>query len=98
MMAPGSRAHTIERQCLRGAPLGARSSPSTAYSDAIEIRAHGVSAHPDVVVSVATHLSTPVEACPSHRRGRLAHTAVRDRVENGAYRRITSLSTRSGRA
>jgi Uma2 family endonuclease len=95
MMAPASRAHTMLkgnvfvalRQALQG-------SGCTAYSDGIEIRAFGVSAIPDVVVSChPPDLASPVEDAPVVIvEIVLPSTALRDRVEKWAlYRRIPSL-------
>ena len=95
MMAPASRAHTMLKgnvfATLRQALEGTR---CTAYGDGIEIRAHGVSAIPDVLVSCAPpDLSTPVEAAPVLIVEIVSPTtALRDRVQKWeAYRRIPSL-------
>jgi Uma2 family endonuclease len=95
MMAPASRAHTMlkgnvfaaSRQALQG-------SRSTAYAGGIEIRAHGISAIPDVVVSCEPpDLTTPVETAPVLIVEIVSPTtALRDRVQKWeAYRRIPSL-------
>ncbi len=95
MMAPASRAHTMLKgnvfAALRQKLAGSR---CTAYGDGIEIRAHGISAIPDVVVSCEPpDLSTPVEAAPVLIVQIVSPTtALRDRVEKWeAYRRIPSL-------
>ncbi len=96
MMAPASRAHTMLKgtvfAALRQALAG---SGCTAYSDGIEIRGHGISAIPDVVVSChPPDLSTPVERAPVLIVEIVSPTtALRDRVQKWeAYRRIPSLS------
>jgi Uma2 family endonuclease len=95
MMAPASRAHTMLKgnvfAALRTALEG---KGCTVYSDGIEIRASGVSAIPDVVVSCGPpDLSTPVEPEPVVIVEIVSPpTALRDRVEKwAAYRRIPSL-------
>lgn len=92
---PASRAHTMLKgnvfAALRRALEGTR---CTVYGDGIEIRAHGVSAIPDVVVSCEPpDLSTPVEATPVLIVEIVSPTtALRDRVQKWeAYRRIPSL-------
>ena len=94
-MAPASRAHTMLKgnvfAALRQALRGTR---CTAYGDGIEIRAHGVSAIPDVVVSCEPpDLSSPVEAAPVLIVEIVSpSTAFRDRVLKWqAYRQIPSL-------
>lgn len=94
-MAPASRAHTMLKgnvfAALRAALEG---SPCTAYSGGIKIRAQGISAIPDVVVSRGEpDLSTPVETAPVLIVEVVSpSTALRDRVEKwAAYRRILSL-------
>ena len=99
MMAPASRAHTMLkgnvfaalRQALQASGHG---SGCTAYSDGIEIRAFGVSAIPDVVVSChPPDLASPIEAAPVVIVEIVSpSTALRDRVEKwAAYRRMPSL-------
>lgn len=95
MMAPASRSHTMLRcnvfAALRQALEGTR---CTVYGDGIEIRAQGVSAIPDVVVSCEPpDLSTPVETAPVLIVEIVSpSTAFRDRVLKWqAYRLIPSL-------
>ena len=95
MMAPASRAHTMLKgnvfAALRRALEGTR---CTAYGDGIEIRAHGISAIPDVVVSCEPpDLATPVESAPVLIVEIVSpSTVLRDRVQKWeAYRRIPSL-------
>ena len=95
MMAPASRAHTMLKgnvfAALRQALEGTR---CTAYGDGIEIRAHGISAIPDLVVSCEPpDLSSPVETAPVLIVEIVSPTtALRDRVQKWeAYRRIPSL-------
>jgi Uma2 family endonuclease len=92
---PASRAHTMLKgnvfAALRQALQGTR---CTAYDDGMKIRAHGVSAIPDVVVSCEPpDLSTPVETAPVLIVEIVsASTAFRDRVLKWqAYRLIPSL-------
>lgn len=92
---PASRAHTMLKgnvfAALRQTLEGTR---CTVYGDGIEIRAHGVSVIPDVVVSCEPpDLSTPVETAPVLIVEIVSPTtALRDRVQKWeAYRRIPSL-------